>query len=200
MSAVSPDLIEIITTTGSTVFNENEEAMEFLKGLILFYCTQIILDLHGVLSITDDMPLLPGNCVCCLSYVGTKMRDTAREDLGRRIQSGQLAFAILVFKRGSRIKRGYELITEPGSKAAVVVFLQQVIGKHCLFMDDSKDHIMSTKQLGGEAVYTTLSLKKDLTKKTREILAAFKVHAVEITLTDPMQLREWIGLWADHFV
>jgi hypothetical protein len=199
MSAVSPDLIEIITTTGSTVFNENEEAMEFLKGLILFNGTQIILDLHGVLSITKyDMPLHHG--VCCLSYVGTKMRDTAREDLGRRIQSGQLAFAILVFKRGSRIKRGYELITEPGSKAAVVVFLQQVIGKHCLFMDDSKDHIMSTKDLGKDAVYTTLSLKKDLTKKTREILAAFKVHAVEITLTDPMQLREWIGLWADHFV
>jgi hypothetical protein len=129
------------------------------------------------------------------------MRDTAREDLGRRIESGQLAFAILVFKRGSRTKRSYELITEQGSKAAVVMFLQELNGKHCLFMDDSKDHIMSTKQLGGEAVYTTSSLMKDLTnKKTRERLAAFKVHAVEITSTDPTQLREWIGLWAEHFV
>jgi hypothetical protein len=198
MSAVSPaDLIEIITPYGIVVFTETQykEANEFMKQLPPI---KVILDLHGVLSITDNTPFLIR--VCGLSFVGPKMRDTAREDLGRRIESGQLAFAILVFKRGSRTKRSYELITEQGSKAAVVMFLQELNGKHCLFMDDSKDHIMSTKQLGGEAVYTTSSLMKDLTnKKTRERLAAFKVHAVEITSTDPTQLREWIGLWADHF-
>ncbi len=198
MSAVSPsDLIEIITPYGTVVFTEAQykEAKEFLTQLPP---APVILDLHGVLS-TTDTPFRTR--VCGLSFVGPKMRDTAREDLGRRIESGQLAFAILVFKRGSRTKRSYELITEQGSKAAVVMFLQELNGKHCLFMDDSKDHIMSTKQLGGEAVYTTSSLMKDLTnKKTRERLAACNVHAVEFTSADPTQLREWIDLWAEHFV
>ena len=210
----SSDVIEFITLCDgipvSTVFTQAEEAMEFLKELLLFFCIQVILDLHGVMDLTDVTPFLHGNSVCGLSYVGhtigTKsMRVKARETLGERIQSGQLAFAILVFKRGSKIKNpatgNYELITEQGSKAAVVMFIQEVIGKHCLFMDDSKDHILSTKQLGGDAVYATLSLKKDLTtKKTREMLHAFKVHAVEIPFREPEKLRDWISLWATNFI
>ena len=214
--STSSDVIEFITLRDgipvSTVFTQVEEAMEFLKELLLFFCIQVILDLHGVMDLTDVTPFLLGNSVCGLSYVGhtiyedkKSMRVTARETMGERIQSGQLAFAILVFKRGSKIKNpatgNYELITEQGSKAAVVMFIQEVIGKHCLFMDDSKDHILSTKQLGGDAVYATLSLKKDLTtKKTREMLHAFKVHAVEIPFREPEKLRDWISLWATKFI
>jgi hypothetical protein len=214
VSVTSSDVIEFITlsdgTPVSTVFTQVEEAMEFLKELLLFFCIQVILDLHGVADLADKRPFLPGS-VCGLSYVGhaigpkKSMRVTARETLGERIQSGQLAFAILVFKRGSKIKNpatgNYELLTEQGSKAAVVMFIQEIIGKHCLFMDDSKDHILSTKQLGGDAVYATLSLKKDLTTKTtREMLHAFKVHAVEIPFKEEEKLREWISLWATKFI
>jgi len=150
------DLLELITPKYTTVVSRSQHAAaeEYLKAC----CADIRLDLHGVLDLVNpDTPILVGdpratNRICAISYVGrdTPMRRTARDELLARIKSGQIDFAILIFERGSKSEKNDKTFTVPGSKAWVNAHLSCTT--KCLFLDDSNDHVQSTKSLAAENI------------------------------------------------
>ncbi len=107
----------------------------------------IRLDLHGVLDILpSNIPLITNrneHTIACISFVGPKTREEAMQDIRERILSGQIDFGVLVFQRG----RGKDKFTyvEEGSKAWVNYHIP--CPTSCLFVDDSTDHLRSTKYL-----------------------------------------------------
>ena len=161
------DILEIISAdTNITIFSdhEKEEAESFLKELN----AHIRLDLHKTLDTispsTDVKIGIKSSCaieICCLSYVGslTETRIGAREDIVKRIKAGQISFGALVFKRGSH--KDQELshkFISVGSKAwfnnltGYVECSKNAGNCYCksfpLFVDDSSDHVESTRYVG----------------------------------------------------
>jgi hypothetical protein len=211
-------LLEVITldadgTLVSTVFNNTQmdDAMAFMAKLFIAFSIQIILDLHGVLDLTDEeTPFIPGSktLYCGLSYVGhelvygkegakNSMRVTAREALGARIKSGQLSFAILVFKRGSGEEEN--TFVKPGSKAWVIDHAQKSVDKCILFVDDSEDHVRSAATL--PKAFFTKTCEKDLPK-----MKSAMIHAAHITFNNKgksngaKKLRDLVDAWATAFI
>lgn len=107
----------------------------------------VIYDLHNVLDTISPTEKLCNDFTlpsCVVSYVGkaTSTRLSAREEIMNRIQSGQVEFGVLVFKRSYR---GSRITTEPGTKAWFISQLDTF--ERCIFLDDSKDHIDSVNSL-----------------------------------------------------
>jgi hypothetical protein len=151
------DIVEIIHKRSNIVFQDAEKAKEYLSRLD----ADIRLDLHGVLDILSDTePLLSKDRskykICVLSFVGATgaKRTEAKEDIKKRIVNKQVEFGVLVFRRG----RGRDKFTfvEAGSKA----WTNNAIGCNrldtCLFIDDSTDHLRSTKHLCEDKIETQL--------------------------------------------
>lgn len=141
------DLVEILTNTNngvsSQIFNENEvnDAENWLNN----HPVVVRLDLHGVVDILDVDTPLPESC-CIVSFVGkfSKTRSYAREEIVNRINSGQIDFGILVFKRGKGRNRNF--FNEVGSKAWVNKCLPRKRNVKNIFIDDSYDHYISVKK------------------------------------------------------
>jgi hypothetical protein len=134
-------LLEVLHAGSSEKFDDETRASQHLSSL----SADIRLDLHGVLDILPvDLPLDPSS-VCCISFVGPKAYEAAKQDIQARIGSGQIRFGVLVFKRG--VGKDRFTFTEAGSKAWVNK--QIPWSRRCLFVDDSTDHLRSTAFLMG---------------------------------------------------
>ena len=111
------------------------------------YPASIRLDLHGVLDILPKYtPLVKdrdAHKIACISFVGPNTRFEAARDIRERITTGQIDFGVLVFKRGRG--KGKFTFVEEGSKAWVNHHIPCV--SKCIFVDDSTDHLRSTKFL-----------------------------------------------------
>ena len=137
------NLIEVIHATKIRKYINPVEAERHLTN----YPANIRLDLHGVLDIVPaNLPLVvdrESNKIACISFVGENTRNEATKDIRDRILTGQIDYGVLVFKRGKGKDRF--TFTDEGSKAWV--------NKHIpsnglsIFIDDSMDHLRSTKQL-----------------------------------------------------
>jgi hypothetical protein len=116
---------------------EEEEAISYLAS----HPAVLRLDLHGVLDCL--LPTIPiANIpIVCISFVGPNTHIVAKEDIQRRIQTGQITYGVLVFKRG-RGKDAKQFV-EAGGKAWVNRHIPPM--EPTLFVDDSKDHIRSTQ-------------------------------------------------------
>ena len=103
----------------------------------------LFFDLHKVLDLLDDTYRIERNentSIIVCSYVGrtSKLVKTAREQIEKRVASGQVDWGVLVFCRGKNEKR--DTFYEPGSKAW---FCDLVNADY--FFDDADDHIKSVK-------------------------------------------------------
>jgi hypothetical protein len=137
------NLIEVIHATKLRKYINPVEAERHLSN----YPANIRMDLHGVLDILPkDIPLVKNrevNRIVCISFVGENTRYEAAKDIQDRIQTGQIDYGVLVFKRGKGKDRF--TYTEEGSKA----WVNQHIPSNgpAIFIDDSTDHLRSTKHL-----------------------------------------------------
>lgn len=144
--------------------DQQQEAEEWLSTKIAI----LRLDLEGVCSLLDhqvkiveDLKETP---VCIISYVGrgTDTRLGAREDVIKRVQSGQVSFGLLLFERGREQDPNHERFADkfhlPGSKAWANRFIgilgsSQGLGLvQGLFVDDSLDHIRSVESLEDQII------------------------------------------------
>lgn len=146
------DLIEIICRDSNQTFflNSESEAEIYLKK---FCKANIRLDLHKTLDTISSSTKLPTDSACCVSYVGalTITRSEARSEIKQRINTGQIRFGVLVFKRGSsRNPEEANRFTDPGSKAWFNNILPADDDDNCgvLFVDDSEDHVNSVQSIG----------------------------------------------------
>jgi hypothetical protein len=75
------------------------------------------------------------------------MRTRARAEIVERLRTGQVAFGILTFTRGNKIKKTgrRDLVTSHGTKAWVNSLVQTA--DKSVFIDDGEDHIRSTDSL-----------------------------------------------------
>lgn len=128
-------LIEFIFHDHSMEFTDLTAA----ESAIRKQSADLRLDYHKVLDtlpVTYKMPL--GLRVCALSFVGrqSQTRIDARAQIQERITRGQIAFGILVFKRGT---------VKPATKAWVNRLLpsSRTVAQ---FIDDSADHILTTRE------------------------------------------------------
>jgi len=139
----SPNLIELIHATKIHKYINPLEAERHLSN----YPANIRLDLHGVLDvIPTDVQLVTNreiNKIVCISFVGGNTREAAVRDIRDRIRTGQIDYGVLVFARG----RGKDrfTFTDEGSKAWVNKYIPSSIPS--IFIDDSTDHLRSTKHL-----------------------------------------------------
>lgn len=139
------DLIEIILHLETKVFNYDqlEEAIALLKSLP----SDIVLDLHGVLDTVSATTALPLKSISCCSFVGSHspLRKEAAMVIKERIESGQIAFGVLVFKRHE--KERYEI----GTKSWYCLLVNAK-----MFFDDSFDHINYVKSYGIKSYHITV--------------------------------------------
>lgn len=137
------DVIEIIQQN-SCVIHTIETAAQALRDLP---ATSVRLDLHGVLDTLEPTAILPTvHSYCAISYVGSQspIRAVARQQIQERIATAQIMFGILVFSRGKgKEKRAF---FAPGGKAWIQQYLPS-LGPRSFFIDNAKDHILSTKAL-----------------------------------------------------
>ena len=126
-------LIDIIHASTQCTYMNPVEAERHLS----VNPANIRMDLHGVLDILPkDVALVKNrevNRIVCISFVGKNTRDEAAKDIQDRIQTGQIDYGVLVFKRGKGKDRF--TYTEEGSNGPAI------------FIDDSTDHLRSTKHL-----------------------------------------------------
>ena len=158
-------LIEIIHSTSIHKYKSAVEAERHLAK----YPANIRMDLHGVLDILpNNIDLVKDrkkNTIACISFVGETTRDAAAKDIHERILTGQIDFGVLVFVRGKGKERF--TFTDEGSKAWVNKHipcesqgwqssqtLQNCKSGPCIFIDDSTDHLRSTKHLLPEMTCT----------------------------------------------
>jgi hypothetical protein len=130
------------------------------------------MDLHGVLDILpNDVQLVKDrtkNRIACISFVGENTRDEASKDIQERILTGQIDFGVLVFNRGKGKDRF--TFTEEGSKAWVNAHIPCEVP--CLFIDDSTDHLRSTKHLIPDMTCTLFNT--DIQKQLLTILTKWE--------------------------
>ncbi len=96
----------------------------------------------------DDVTLV--GCSWIGKFSGTRW--DAIDDFIRRIKSQQIAWAVLVFKRGKRHEFKYELTVEPGSKAWFCSLFEGLQ----FFLDDAEDHVDSVASLNKPGVQSIL--------------------------------------------
>jgi hypothetical protein len=182
---MSIEYIEIIMKNNKIVIGYQYNKNEIRKLLtILGHDISIILDLHNVIDMYDindkflDDDIREKYKICALSYVGrNKMRDSAREELKRRIDIGQIDMGIMIFERGyNKVK---DIFVSYGSKAWTIKYLHTAKYKRQLFVDDGLDHINSVTNM-----LSLLSAKKiNLSVK----------HIVDPKTIDlPLILNNWI--------
>jgi hypothetical protein len=140
------DVCEIITSNGIIYCSNINEAESLLSKMP----ATLRLDLHHTLDTVDsDFNVFADSC--CISYVG-KLTDTrlfARLDILDRIQTGQIKYGALVFKRGnSKSPDLANKFVEPGSKAWFNKIVPVDSGLEPLFIDDSEDHVKSVSYAG----------------------------------------------------
>ncbi len=154
---MNPILITVVHSTYVYEYSSAEEASHHLSR----FPAEIRLDLHGVLDILpDDCPISKTASVVCISYVTEKTKQEALEEIQMRIHSGQILYGVLVFKRGRGAEK-YRYVEE-GSKAWVnqqIPFCDRAQtlrgcdyvatrkSDRALFVDDSTDHLRSTRLL-----------------------------------------------------
>jgi hypothetical protein len=132
---------------GSALLFGSPEIAERYLGTLK---ADIRLDLHNVLDVLPrDLQI---SSSCCISFVGPKMYEEAKREIQARIGTGQILFAVMVFKRG--VGKHRFTFTEPGSKAWVNRCLSSSSSfSPPLFVDDATDHLRSTAHLmGAEAI------------------------------------------------
>jgi hypothetical protein len=137
------DLVQVVELENTRTFKDVNDATVYLVQLVNTYGpTPIVLDLHKVLDTTRPQDILPypdKGKVCC-SFVGkfSQTRALAQEDMQKRVDSGQIKWGVLVFKRGQR--KAAHRFHEPGSKAWFCKVIQAQV-----FCDDSLDHVDSVQ-------------------------------------------------------
>lgn len=138
------DLIEIIDNKCECeiyTFGQLEQVEERLRNMEF----DIRLDLEGVLTLFQHNHIFDNKVSkCIISFVGkySHTRSEARVDVQRRIQSGQVDYGFLIFRRCNNRRRIYH---EVGSKAWLNnLFRLENVG---IFIDDSLDHIISVNNL-----------------------------------------------------
>jgi hypothetical protein len=139
-------MIEVVTREGVISSDRSDDAIAILKTLPP---TSVRLDYHGVLdTIPSSEPLPEGHTYCVVSYVGFngEKHMQTRNELQQRIQKGQILFGVLVFKKGYK-RQEKRTFTQPGSKAWVNANLSEEVGKPTYFIDDHKEHLLSTQLL-----------------------------------------------------
>jgi hypothetical protein len=130
-------LLELIFHDRIVEYTDAEWATAAIQKL----AADVRLDYHGVISELPVGARLPADVdICILSFVGrqSQTRVDTRAAIKAWIESGQIKFGALVFKRGS---------TRPGTKAwfnKLLPLAQKQVG---LFVDDSLDHITTTQEL-----------------------------------------------------
>jgi hypothetical protein len=137
-------MIEVVTREGVISSDRSDDATTILKTLPP---TSVRLDYHGVLDTLSPNKQLPeGHTYCVVSYVGFngEKHMQTRYELQQRIQNGQILFGVLVFKKGYK-RQEKRTFTQPGSKAWVNANLPEE--KPTYFMDDHKEHLLSTQLL-----------------------------------------------------
>jgi hypothetical protein len=145
-------LIEVIHATKIRKYINPLEAQQHLSK----HPANIRMDLHGVLDILPkDVQLVANreiNKIVCISFVGDNTRTEAIKDIRDRILTGQIDYGVLVFTRG----RGKDrfTFTDEGSKAWVNKNIPSFTPS--LFIDDSTDHLRSTKHLIPDMTTCTL--------------------------------------------
>jgi len=105
----------------------------------------IRLDLHGVLdTLSRDVEFPCPEKICCISFVGstTETRIQARQEIIKRLGK-QILYGVLVFARGrSKNKNNFYDI---GGKAWINSIIPTNKKFKSVFVDDSDDHYLSTK-------------------------------------------------------
>jgi hypothetical protein len=141
----SKDILELVTAESFQIFNSSQ--VDDAESALSKLEADFRLDLHKTLDTIPEDTKLPGPS-CCVSYVGqlTGTRISAREEIQRRIKTGQLLFGALVFARGSRKNpEACNTFKDVGSKAW---FNLLVKSDNPLFVDDSDDHVLSVESVG----------------------------------------------------
>ncbi len=139
-------MIEVVTREGVVSSDGSDDTITILNTLPP---TSVRLDYHGVLdTISPNKQLPEGHTYCVISYVGLngEKHHQTRLELQQRIQKGQILFGVLVFKKGYKRKEK-RAFTQPGSKAWVNANLPEEVGKPTYFIDDHKEHLLSTQLL-----------------------------------------------------
>jgi hypothetical protein len=139
-------LLELIFYDRIVEFTDADWAEAAIRRL----SADVRLDYHGVISILgvgDELP--KGGDICILSFVGrqSQTRADTRAAIKEWIASGQVKFGALVFKRGTK---------KPGTKAWFNHLLPLARRPVGLFVDDSEDHITTTKELCDPRIKTWL--------------------------------------------
>lgn len=141
------DVVEIIVPDNVERYHDVKIAEDVLGKL----SANVRLDLHNVLDTIPENATLKYNqedC-CCISFVGqtSQIRVQAKNEIIRRINSGQIAFGALIFKRGNRRNpKEINTYTVAGSKAWFNKCLQSTWTTP-IFADDSNDHVQSVQYL-----------------------------------------------------
>lgn len=140
------DICEVIESSGVCIIIDQNN-IDVLPGLISSKEINVRLDLHGVLdTLVHDVEFENPNNIMCVSFVGstTCTRINARVEIQRRL-GHQLAFGILVFKRGKG--KNMNMFRAIGSKAWINSLIPIGKNQRAIFIDDSDDHYESVKSL-----------------------------------------------------
>ncbi len=161
----SNDLMEYIYKEDDVIITKIFTKSQLAEAEILLksLTADIRLDLHNVLDLFDhEYNFIVHKSICCISFVGkfSKLRQFAKNDVKKRILSGQVDFGILVFARGRN--KNKNKFTDIGSKAWVNNHLKY--GGKALFIDDGYDHIKSTDSLGNKDIETFWLDEKSISK------------------------------------
>jgi len=155
----SKDICELVGIGNALVSENSNEPRELnqvsiiitknnvdqLENLIGSKEILIRLDLHGVLdTLSHDIEFPCPETICCISYVGstTETRIQARNEMIKRL-SNQILYGVLVFARGKN--KNKSTFYDIGSKAWINSIIPTGKNSKSVFVDDSDDHYMSTK-------------------------------------------------------
>jgi hypothetical protein len=151
----SPKGVSILLAGEKTIIFQEYEVVQAETMIRTFLNADVRLDLHKTLDTVSPETTLyttvAPKSTCCLSYVGqcTSTRVNARMDIINRINTGQLLFGALVFKRG----RDNTPFVDVGGKAWFNSVLPSTNSP--LFVDDSIDHVLSVKYVNITSIQKT---------------------------------------------
>ena len=166
---IGDEILEIINKSSYKLYDKQDSAEKRLRLIN----ANIRLDYHGVLDIIlPDIPIINENRefneICVISFVGkfSKTREDVRKDIMLRITNNQIDQGILVFNKGKG--KGKNVFIDVGGKAWVNKNLST--HKKGLFLDDSNEHIRSTKSLvSDEIIHSELFNSNDHEKLINKI-------------------------------
>lgn len=146
------DFVEIVFKEGIEIktkcFKHKHDITTFVKILTDNLKTQsiVVLDLHNVADLFVPNTKFFDCDTCVLSFVGRagKTRDTARDEIINRINTGQIKFGMLVFNRPkpAEVVKSTNIEDFIGTKAWVINKMKENISNsNFYFVDDSSDHV-----------------------------------------------------------